>query len=58
MKAFGSSLGQVYKTDPVPFFGSESRQREGLALRLKIAQKPRIVWSLGPKASKYQSLEP
>ena len=27
-------------------------------LRLKIAQKPYIVWSLGPKASKYESLEP
>ena len=27
-------------------------------LRLKIAQKPYIVWSLGPKAFKYESLEP
>ena len=29
-----------------------------LTLRLKIAQKPYIVWSLGPKALKYESLEP
>ena len=29
-----------------------------LSLRLKIAQKPHIVWSLGPKALKYESLEP
>ena len=28
------------------------------SLRLKIAQKPYIVWSLGPKALKYESLEP
>ena len=27
-------------------------------LRLKIAQKPCIFWSLGPKAIKYESLEP
>ena len=27
-------------------------------LRLKIAQQPYIVWSLGPKAFKYESLEP
>ena len=27
-------------------------------LRLKIAQKPYIVWSLDPKALKYESLEP
>ena len=27
-------------------------------LRLKIAQKPYIVWSLGPKALNYESLEP
>ena len=27
-------------------------------LRLKIAQKPYIAWSLGPKALKYESLEP
>ena len=31
---------------------------ETLTLRLKIAQKPYIVWSLGPKALKYESLEP
>ena len=29
-----------------------------LTLRLKIAQKPYIVWSLGPEALKYESLEP
>ena len=29
-----------------------------LTLRLKIAQKSYIVWSLGPKALKYESLEP
>ena len=29
-----------------------------VSLRLKIAQKPFIVWSLGPKASYYESLEP
>ena len=26
--------------------------------RRKTAQEPYIVWSLGPKASKYESLEP
>ena len=31
---------------------------EPLTLRLKLAQKPCIVWSLGPKALKYVSLEP
>ena len=30
----------------------------GLTLRLKRAQKPYIVWSLGPKALVYESLEP
>ena len=30
----------------------------GFTLRLKIAPKPYIVWSLGPKALKYESLEP
>ena len=29
-----------------------------ITLRLKIAQKPHIVWSLGPIALKYESLEP
>ena len=29
-----------------------------LTLRLKIAQKPYVVWSLGPKALKHESLEP
>ena len=29
-----------------------------LTLRLKIAQKPFVIWSLGPKTSKYESLEP
>ena len=29
-----------------------------LALRLKIAPKPYVVWSLGPKALTYESLEP
>ena len=29
-----------------------------IPLRLKIAQKPCIVWSLGPKALYYESLEP
>ena len=28
------------------------------SLRLKIVQKPCIVWSLGPKAFYYESLEP
>ena len=28
-----------------------------LTLRLKIAQKPNIIWSLGPKDLKYESLE-
>ena len=27
-------------------------------LRLKIAQKPYVVWSLDPKALEYESLEP
>ena len=31
---------------------------EPRALRLKIAQKPYIVWSLGSKALHYESLEP
>ena len=26
--------------------------------RLKIAQKPQTIWSLGPKASEHESLEP
>ena len=30
----------------------------GLTLRLKMAQKTDIIWTLGPKASKYESLEP
>ena len=30
----------------------------GFTLRLKVAQKPYIVWSLGPKALRYESLEP
>ena len=30
---------------------------ETLTLRLKIAQKPYMVWSLGPKALKYESFE-
>ena len=29
-----------------------------LRLRLKVAQKPYIVWPLGPKAIKCESLEP
>ena len=29
-----------------------------LTLRLKMAQKPYIIWSLGPEALKYESLEP
>ena len=29
-----------------------------ITLRLKIAQRPYIVWSLGPKALGYESLEP
>ena len=37
--------------------GGKSQTRP-LTLRLKIAQKPHIVWSLGPKALKYESLEP
>ena len=28
------------------------------ALRLKIAPKPHIIWSLGPKTLKHESLEP
>ena len=27
-------------------------------LRLKMAQKPYMIWSLSPKASKYESSEP
>ena len=29
-----------------------------ITLRLKIAKRPYIVWSLGPKALRYESLEP
>ena len=29
-----------------------------LTLRLKMAQKPYIIWSLSPKASNYESSEP
>ena len=32
--------------------------RQTLTLRLKMAQKPYIMWSLGPKALTYESLEP
>ena len=38
----------------VGVFGRKGRQHRFK----KIARKPHIVWSLGPKASKYQSLEP
>ena len=31
---------------------------ETLTLRLKIAQQPYIMWSLGPKALKCEALEP
>ena len=31
---------------------------QAITLRLKIAQKLYIVWSLGPKALNYESLEP
>ena len=45
-----------------PYSTSSLRRFEikwlSLSLRLKIAQKPYIVWSLGPKALKYESLEP
>ena len=38
---------------------SVSRQFKGtLTLRLQTAQKPYIIWSLGPKAVKYESSEP
>ena len=30
----------------------------GLSLGIKIAQKPYTVWSLGPKALLYESLDP
>ena len=41
-------------------FGHVGLRYQGLkfTLRLKVAQKPYIVWSLGPKALKYESLEP
>ena len=29
-----------------------------LSLRIKIAQKPYVVWPLGPKALIYESLDP
>ena len=29
-----------------------------IPLRLKIAQKPYVMWSLGPRSLKYESLEP
>ena len=32
--------------------------RVRLTLRLKMAQKPFVMWSLGPKALTYESLEP
>ena len=38
--------------------GPELRITQTLTLRLKIAEKPYIVWSLGPIALKYGSLEP
>ena len=38
---------------------AEGRINEAkISLRLKIAQKPYVVWSLGPKALKDESLEP
>ena len=42
------TLGEILFTEPLT----------PKALRLKIAQKPYIVWSLGPKALKDESLEP
>ena len=37
---------------------SHSHGNKILTLRLKMAQKPYIIWSLGPKALKSESLEP
>ena len=36
---------------------SSTLQDSTLTLRLKMAQKPYVTWSLGPKALKYESLE-
>ena len=44
-------IGENGKLEAMPGTGS-------LNLRLKIAQKPSIVWSLGPKALYYESLDP
>ena len=39
-------------------FGVKRSRVLRFTLRLKIAQKSNIIWSLGPKALKYESLEP
>ena len=38
--------------------GRRSSASLEVTLRLKMAQKPYMIWSLGPKALKYESLEP
>ena len=52
---FEGSVAWSLKSAFVAFFvGGASR----FTLRLKIAQKPYVVWFLGPKALTYESLEP
>ena len=50
-----SLVGLILFHEDLPSLLQKSVTR---TLRLKIAQKPYIVWSLGPKAFRYQSLEP
>ena len=50
---FGGDL----KSDPNSEYYPPPKGCCRFTLRLTIAQKPYIVWSLGPKALKYASLE-
>ena len=45
-------------TPDLPYITLYQTIHPSLALRLRIAQKPSIVWSLGPKTLYYESLEP
>ena len=58
-----SGFENEYTLNPAPSTGCQSLiipyiRKGTLTLRLKIAQRPYVVWSLGPKALKYESLEP
>ena len=56
MKEFsGDGTGKGTKLRVFRAWSGQELEQIRLSLRLKIAQKPCIVWSLGPKALKYES---